>query len=433
MEVQIEELGPCRKRLNVVIPAETVGAHVDEVFKSANQQIRMKGFRPGRIPRKVLEARMGEAILAQAKESLIETGFRDALNERKIEFVGTPKLDVAEGALDPEGPLSFSVEIDLKPEVEVGDVKSIEIEARPAEATEEEVESSLQELANSKRTLTVTDDEMEEGDFAKVDLRYLLDGEEVAAKQGLQIHARIPVAGTDPEEFQERLKGRKAGEKTSLPIHYPDTFEKEECRDKDGDLEIEIKEVLRFQAPPIDEEFAKSFNFESVEEMKEKLRERIEEEKRRREEARQEEEILSTLYTEHPFELPEGLVEEEVAHRIANLVQEMKRSGMPEEEAKKRAEEAKGEIRQGAEQALRNLFLSEALAKKHKLFVTETDIENELRRIASENQVEVPKVRREFEERNLFGELRLELMTRKVREWLRKTARIVDSGEGDES
>ncbi len=432
MEVEIEELGPCRKRLKVVVPADRVGAHLEETFKAVNQRIRMRGFRPGKIPRRVLEARLGDEIRAQAKETLIEESFREAVRAHAIDFVGSPKLDVGDEALEEGRELSFSVELDTKPEVVVGEVEKIEVKARSTEPGEDEVEAALEELARTKRRLQKVEDGLEEGDFAKVDLCFRHEGRTILERKGLQIHARIPVAGTDPEEFQAKLKGSKAGDEVVVPLRFPDQFEKEEVRGKDGDVVVKVHEVLRFVSPPIDDELAKSLRFESLEELRADLRAKMAEEKAKEEERRQEEEILDALYAEHPFELPESLVQDELRHRLDHYARELERSGAPKEEIEKRIAEIRDEARKGAERALRDLFLCEAVAKKKKLFVTEDDVAAEIRRIASEHGVEPAKVRAKFEEDRLLPELRLELMSRKVREWLRKTAKLVDS-EGAEA
>ena len=432
MEVQVEELGPCRKKLNVSLPAEQVKSHVEELFVTANKQYQMKGFRPGKIPRKILEKQFGEAIIAQAREDLVEKGFKEAILSQKLDVIGTPKVELGEEEFDAEKPFNFMIELEIKPEVKVGKVKEIEIETMPTEITEEEIENGLKELAQAKRKLATVDEPVQEGDFVKVDQSFILDGESILERKGLQIHTGIPVAGTDAEEFKAKLTGQEKGAEIELPINFPENFEKEEARGKTGTLKLTILEALRFQAPEINDEFAKGYEFDDLEALTKELRSRMGEEKERQNNRRIEEEALDALFAENPFELPAKIIEEETEGRLKQFIEELKQRGVAEEQAKAQAEEARAEAEEDAKRTIRNLFLIEAIAKKEKLFVTETDVRNELQVIASENKVSLGDVQKEFETRNLFGELRLELMSRKVRNFLRETVTMTDK-QGSET
>ncbi|PIE24167.1 MAG: trigger factor [Planctomycetota bacterium] len=435
MDVRVEEVGPCRKRLSVTVPAETVKKHVDAAYKAANQQVRLKGFRPGRIPRKVLQKQMGDAILAHAKEDLVSESFREAIGSQKLDIVGSPRLDISEDSISETEALSYTVDCDLRPEVTVGDIKSIALERNSSEPTDEEMQGALDQLALSKRKLeTVADAELEDGDFAKVDMRYELDGEIILEKSGMQLSTRIPIAGTDAELFATKLRGLKSGDETEIELSYPEAFEKEEARGKEGKVHVKLSEIQRFVSPEIDDEFAKGFEMESADELREKLRERIREEKTRNEDFRLEEEILNQLFSQNEFPLPEGLVEEEANNRLKRYAEELEQQKASKEEIEKRVAEAREEATETSRLVVRNLFLVQAIASKEKLFVTEDDVRKELQRIASENNAELSAVQEHFEKENLFGELRFELSNRKVREFLKDKASITEAKpEEDES
>lgn len=427
MDVHVEELGPCRRRLQVTVPAETVKKHVDAAFRAANQQVRLKGFRPGKVPRHVLRQHLGASILAHAKEELVSESFREAIRARELDIVGSPRLDISEAEIQETEPLAFSVECDLRPEVEIGDIAAIRVERKPIEPTDDEMQGALEQLAQSKRKLeTVADAELEDGDFAKVDMRYELDGATVLEKSGMQLSTRIPIAGTDPEVFAAKLRGLRTGAETDIDVRFPDSFEKEEARGKDGRVHVTIREIQRFVSPEIDDEFAKAYDFETAEELRTKLRERIREEKERSDNARVEEEILDQLYAMHEFPIPEGLVEEEAEGRLQHYAKELEQQRVPKEEIQRRVAEAREEAMTTSHRVVRNLFLIQAVAQKKKLFVTEDDVRKEMQRIASENNVELADVNAHFEKQNLKGELRFELSNRKVRDFLKETVTISD-------
>ena len=431
MNVEIQDSGPSRKTLKVVVSPEQVKSHVQKVFRAANQQVQMKGFRPGKIPPHVLKAKLGDSILAEAKESILNETFQEAMRKQDFDIVGTPRLDVSQDPLDEEKSFEYSVDIDIRPEVQVGDIKSIVIERQPTEATDEDLEGSLEQLAQSKRKLQAVDDTIQDGDFAKVNLSYRLGSgdaaQEVTKKEGLQINSGIPIRGTDSEEFKNKLLEQGKGAKILVPITYPDSFEKEEARGKEGDVEIEILEVVRFVAPTLDDEFAKTFDFDSMDALREDLRGKISEQKSQMDEERIDGEILDKLFAQNEFVLPVGLIEEEISARAKAYAEDLERQGASKDDAQRQVQASKEELAAAARSGIRNLFLVEAIAKKQKLFVTETDIEAELKRIASENETSLQEVQKYFEEKKLFGELRMQLMNAKVREYLRKTAQLVDS------
>lgn len=429
MHVEILDSGPNRKTMKVAIPPERIRDHVAKVFQSANQQIRMKGFRPGKIPPKVLRDKLGDSILREAKEAILNESFKEAMAGQNFDIVGTPRLEVSTEPLDENKALEYSVDFDLRPTVEVGDIASIRVEKGATTATDDEITKSLDQLAQQKRKLGPVEDAVAEGDFVKVNVTYKLDGEEIAKKEGLQLNSGIPVRGTDAEEFKARLQEQRRGAKVTLGIAYPDNFEKEQARAKTGEVELELLDVIRFTTPPLDDAFAKAFDFESMDLMREELRKQIETHKGRMETTRVEEEILEQLYAQKPFDLPQGLVEAEAEARAKAWFEDMKKQGAPEADAQRRVTEAKDELEKAARTGVRNLFLVEAIAIKNKLFITETDIENEFKRIASENDTGVAEVKKYIEENKLFGELRLQLMNGKVRDYLKKTANLVDTPE----
>ncbi|MEZ5990192.1 MAG: trigger factor [Planctomycetota bacterium] len=427
MDIQVEDVGACRKRLQVKVPVERIKAHIDEMYKWANQNVRMRGFRPGKVPRKVLEQKLGSQLMSDAKQSLVEETFREVLREQTLDVVGTPRIEVGEAPLASDEEFGYSVELDVRPEVEVGDVATIEIEARPTEPTDDDVDNALQQLADNRRKIATVDGVVEEGDFVKADLAYRLGDEVLVEKQGLQIHTKVPIAGTDPEEYTHKLVGLEAGAEAVLPITYPENFEKEPARGQKGELSIKVCEVLRFQSPPIDDELAKGYEFDTLDAMRTELRTRIGEQKEASEHFRREQEILDKLFAEHPFELPEGLVQEETKHRLHHMGHDLEQKGMPKDQVEQRVEQARPEVEEEARLGVRNLFLVDAIGKKEKLFVTEGEVEARLRRIAEENQATYDQVRNWFEENRQLPELRLDLLNRKVRDFLRQKARMTDS------
>ena len=427
MEVQIAESGPCRRSLTITIPVERIKSHLDDVFKSASEQAKIKGFRPGRVPRRVLEQRYGTEILAEAKESLINRSFEEACQENEIAFIGRPEVEgIDDSPLDQESPLEFQVHVDIKPTVTLERVKGIEVTAQDTDVNDDDIKAGLDQLAEQKRSLQQVDEPVEEGDFVKADLLFKKGDELVHERKDSQLNTHIPVAGTDPEVFKNSLVGAEKDSVLTLELKFPDKFEKEEVRGEDGQVELHIHEVLRVTTPPIDDEFAKGFDFEDMAALRTELEKRIGEEKLQSNKNRIEQQVLDALTLENPFELPDTMVTNQRDHLLQQAEQEMKQRGMEEEAIVEELAKHKDEAAEEAERRVRVFFVLEAVARQEKIFVTESDMDVEFRAIASANSVSPDEVIKHYEENNLLGDLRLGLMERKVREFLRENAEITD-------
>jgi len=428
MEVQVAETGPCRKTLTIKVPPEKIREHVAQVYKTASDQADIKGFRRGKVPRRVLQQRFGDEILKEAKESLINTSFEDACKDHEIAFIGKPDVEgVDEAPLNEEQTLEFQVHLDVRPEFEVTNVKGVEVKAESSEVTEEDLESGLKQLAAQKRSLKTVEDPVEDGDFVKADLVFKKDGEEILTRSGAQLNTNIPVVGTDQQVFADKLRGADKGKVLEMEIKYPDTFEKEEVRGQEGTLQITVHQVMRVVPPPMDDDLAKGFDYDSLDALKDDLRKRIGEEKVTAETARQENAIIDTLLNDNPFALPQSLVKDQKQHLLQQLEGQMRQGGAGDDDVKQELVKHTEEAEKEAERRVRVFFLLDAIASSQKIFVTEGDMDVELRNIAAQNNVSPDQAREHYEKNDLLGDLRLSIMERKVREFLRDQAKITDN------
>lgn len=429
MDVQVAESGPCRRTLQIKVPPEQIKGHLDRAFANAARQVRMKGFRSGQVPRKVLEKRFGEAIRAEAKEQILNESFQSALRDHRLSVVGRPTIEgVDDSPVDEAAGFEFTVHFDVRPEFELGELRGIEIDAQPTEVTDEEVESACRQLADQKKTLEPIDAPVEESDFVKADLSFRDEsGAEVHRRDGAQLNANIPIAGTDPELFKSQLVGKEKGQELTLELTFPERFDVEAVRGKPGTVHATIREIQRVQPAPIDDELAKGFEFDSLDALRAELRTRIGEEKQRAEKARREGAILEILANEHRFDLPESMVEDQLEHSLKQYRQQLDQAKIPEEEAVQKVDEARGEARTDAERRVRFFFLLEAIARKEGITVDEDDVEAEVAEIAARQNVQRDDVLAFYRERNLLSELRLGILERKVRDFLRENAKITDT------
>ncbi len=429
MEVQVAESGACRRTLTIKVPAQQIKQHLDMMYRAAAQQVDLKGFRKGKVPRAYLEKKYGEAIQNEAKQELVKRTMHDACVQHELHVVGRAQVDGL-----PEGPLTnedieYTVTLDVRPTIELKDIKGLELKAEPTAVTDEDMEKALSDLAQQKRTLDTIDDAVGDGDFAKVDMTFRSeDGAEVSTREGQQINPNIPIAGTDPEAFKSQLVGAEKGQTIKVDLTFPETFDKEEVRGQKGSVDVVIHEVLRVQDPALDDEFAKGFEFDTIDALKEELQKRIGEQKEFNEKNRQGTQLLEIVSNDHPFELPESLIEDEVKHALAQFEQRMKENDIGEDEIKQKLEEVQDEARADGERRVRMFFLIDAIARQEEVGVGQNDVDLELEKIAAHHNAPLEDVRKHYGENNdAMNQLRLALLEAKVRDFLRENAKITDN------
>jgi trigger factor len=434
MEVQVAETGPCSRTLTITVPPTLVDEHLDQMYASARQQVQVRGFRPGKVPKQLIQKRFGPAILAEAKEQMLNRFFGDACRSKEISPVGRITIDDFETLeVRPGATLQFVAKIDVRPVFELGNVKGLQVDAFEPEASEADIDNALKEIAHQKRTIQTTAEPAQDGDFVKADTAFVdAAGSVVLERKAVQLNTRIAIHGVDETAYTAALLGATAGKTIEVPITFPDTFEKTAVRGQTGTVRLQALEILRVTPAPIDEAMAKGLEFDSLVALRADLKARISGEKQRIGRNRQEEQCLQQLFTTHTIAVPPSLVEEQQRAALANFAQRLKQGGGSDEDIRKRLEESQAEAQQDAERRVRLFFLIEAVAKQQKLFVTESDVEGELRAIAQANsnqeqQISPAQVREHLEKNNQLGELRLALLERKVRDFLRENAKIVDS------
>lgn len=432
MDVQVAETGPCSRSLSITVPPTLVDQHLDQMYESARQQIHLKGFRPGKVPRDLIQRKFGASILAEAKEQMLNRFFGEACRSKELSPVGHVAIDDFDKLeVKPGTALKFVAKIDVRPTFELKKARGLEIAAADTEATDADIDNALKEVAHQRRAIRTSTDPVADGDFVKADTSFVDGaGKAVHARKGVQLNTRVPIHGTEEAAYTSALLGATPGKTVQVPITFPETFEKESVRGKTGTVRVEVLEVLRVSPPPIDDDLAKSLEFDNLAALRADLKSRIAAEKTRIGRQNQEEQCLQQLLATHEIPVPPSLVEEQKRAALAAFQQRLEESGAAEAEVKKKLEESQAEAQQDALRRVRLFFLIEAVAQKQKIFVTETDVDNELRAIAAANSTQgtitAAQVRDHLEKENRLGELRLGLLERKVRDFLRENAKIVD-------
>ena len=355
MKSTVENLSPTRVRLNVEVPFEELKSDFDRAFKQLAQQVRLPGFRPGKAPAKLLEARMGRAaILEQVVNEALPARYSEAVAANDIKPLGQPDIEVTK--LEDGEQLAFTAEVDIRPEITLPDLSTLTISVDPIEIDDADVDKELQSLRERFGTLKGVDRPVDEGDFISIDLSATVDGEDVpeAKTEGLSHEVG---SGQLIEGLDEAVTGLKAGETKT----FTTKLVAGEHAGKDADVTVTVVSVKERELPEADDEFAQlASEFDTIDELNANLREQVERFKRIQQAEKIRDNALETLLGTVEVALPEKIVQAQIDDVVHNAIHELDHdearfAELLTEQGSSR-EEFDADTRSNAEKAVKTLY-----------------------------------------------------------------------------
>lgn len=426
MEVTLDRTAPCEATVHVTVPWNEFESELQSTLRRRGRNVRMKGFRPGKVPLKVLEKQFGEEARNETVNHFLSQAYRMAVEEHDLSPIGHERISLEKLELEPGNDIETSFSISLKPKIELGDVKGMPVESQLAPVLDEEVDAAIEDLRRqrSRPERLEGDEGLPEDGMALVQMSWLVGEEVVFERDGLRFSPAQPPQGFDPEAFRQALSGAKEGDAPEITITLPPDFEREELRGQEAVCRFVIAEAYRL-VPPSDEELCQLLEADSMDRVREIARERIGEAKAERENRRIEAELLERLIDQHAdMQLPEKMVESQLAGRKHQLEHELGETGADEETIASEIESQLPELRRTVERGLRAFFIVDAIAQAEGLKVRDEDLVAELQAIARRNQTPFEEVRDYYAENRLFDQMAIELLERKVRAFLREHADV---------
>jgi trigger factor len=308
ISTSVTELPESRVRVEAEVPPEEVEKRIAQAARALGRGMRVPGFRAGKAPAPVVIKRVGrEVVLDEAVRDSIGSWYSAAIDAAAIVPVGEPRLDM--GELPGHGqPLTFSIEIGVRPEAQLGDYKGLEVGKREPAASDEQVEAEIEALRERAGRLETVERPAETGDFVVMDYKGTLDGEPFAGGDGRDQMVELGSGRLVPG-FEEQLTGASAGDERTVEVTFPDDYGAEELAGNDAEFAVTVKEVKAKELPPVDDELAAEAGFDTLDELREDIRERLSEAEERRVDAEFREAVLDSAVTNAKVDVPEALVE----------------------------------------------------------------------------------------------------------------------------
>ncbi len=427
MKSSIEEISPVKKKLIVEIEADEVERKINKAYLDLGKQARLPGFRPGKIPMKVLEGRFGREVLNDVTRDLINDTLPKALEENDTFPLNMPSL---ENDLPKKGePFRYTAIMEVRPTFELNDYKGLEVEKEILSVGQEEVDRQIEEIRRARGQLRPVEEDrgVIEGDHVEFSFRGVENGTPVEGLKADDHMLRVGSGDFHPE-FERQIIGVRKGEPASVRVNFEEDYRDKNLAGKGIDFQIELKDIKEMELPGLDDEFAKGLggNVETFEDLKEEVRKELtkREEKRIDMEARTR--LTRQICDTVDFALPESLVEQELNGAIQNIMQNLSRSGMTVDQAGLNEDKLREELLPAAESRVKRMLVLAEIARQNDLSVTDEDVSNGFLNLAAETGQDPGIIRRFYETQNLMDSYRERLLEEKTLNFLINSSKIIE-------
>jgi trigger factor len=378
----IENLSPTRVRLAVEVPFEELKPSLDAAYKKIGAQVRVPGFRPGKVPPRVIDQRVGRAaVLEEAINEVLPRVYGKAARDAEIEPMGQPQIDVTN--VEDGQMLSFTAEVDVRPEITLPELEGLAITVDDVSVSDAEVDEQLAGLRDRFGTLKGVERPVETGDFVSLDLVAVADGVEVEGGSANGLSYEVG-SGDLIEGLDDAIVGKSVGDAAT----FATTLQQGENAGSDAEITATVNSVKEKELPEIDDDFAQlASEFDTVEELRDDLRTRLGRAKALAQGTQARDNVLAKLIETVDFPLPEGAVKAEIDHREHEIVHSLGHDDSLLERylatQGKTREEFNADLREGAEKSVRGQLLLDAIAHKNDVQIGDTELTEYLVREAA--------------------------------------------------
>lgn len=427
MRTQVEDISAVKKRLVVEIDAAEVDNELSAAYKRLGKTTKLPGFRPGRIPRGVLESYFGNQVKEDVARNLINNTISEALNEARTFPIGAPILEKDD--LKPGQMFQYSAVLEVRPVIELPEYEGLEVGKEILQVTDQDVENQLERIrqGNGKLETIEEDRAVGSGDYVVVDYE-VYDGEALVEGFGAS-DAVIKVGAHEFDaDVEEALIGMQKGGEKGVTVHFGEHHPRVDLAGKDVLFKVRVKELKTLVLPDMDDAFVEGLgaDFKSVDELKAKIGQEIRTAEERRIDQELKQRLIEKIAEKVDVELPPVLVESELQMRIENLKQSLKRSGADPEQAGLTDERMKVDLRPVSEKRVKNMLILGDIAREKGLKVGEEDLEEQFASLAASTGQDAAILRKYYEARELLDGLRQQLLEEKTLKYLVEHARISD-------
>ena len=424
MKANVEEISSIKKKVSIEISEDQVNKEVESFYKDLGKKAKIKGFRPGKVPRDILERYFKDYVKAEVIQKLIEETYPQALSETDLHPVSPPVIDP--GGFEDGKPFQYSAMIEVKPDIQLEEYTGLKIEGKKEEVKDEEVEERLKALQNLHANLKTISEArpIQTGDYVIVDYEARLGGKPLEGGKAIDFTVEVG-SGQFIPAFEEKLIGLKPEEEKEIEVSFPEDYGYQKWAGKTISFYVKIKEIKEKILPPLDDEFAKDLgDYSSFEELKVKLEGEIEKEKELALERQLKDQVVDQLLEINPFDVPESLVGEQAKAMVSDTKLRLAAQGVALKKLGVSEEKLQEDYKAMAQKQVRTFLILEKIAGAEGIAVTDEEADDRLREMSERMHQKFDVVKRYYEKNGLLPEVKAGIIRDKTLNFLLEKANI---------
>ena len=419
-DASVTEIDEVTTQFKVSIPADKVADEFDAAIASLQKNAKIKGFRPGKAPKQMVEKLHGSRVQFEVANRLISSSLQDLVNEHKIRMVGDPDIDIA--SMENGKPIEYTANVSIYPEPKITGLDKVEVSVPKREVSEEDIETVLNNFAQSKAKVEPLSfrTKAEKGDIINAVIEVNVEGEKPSPAEPVDIALG---EGALPEEVEAKIIGLECGSTTEVEIVVADDFPIEDMRGKKSHYKVSLNSLSQKVLPEINDEFAKSIEFggETLLELRMNIRERLEQEMERQSDMDKERAIVDRLLEKNPFKVPQAIVDDEIRYLLVqNGFIDPQKTNVKEISM----EPFREQLQPVAEQRVRSSILIDRIAKTEDIKAEESDFEKAVKEMAESNNITEEEVKKYLADKNRALNFAVEITRNKVLKYLSEKAKV---------
>lgn len=425
MKASIEEITPVKKRLTVEVEAEEVNRKIDEAYKELKKKAKVDGFRPGKVPRNILERHFGDQVTQDVKRGLLSETLPRAFEETKIFPVVMPVIE-DESLKAGEG-YKYIALMEVRPQFELKDYMGLEVEKEIVSVSDETLNSQLEEIrrVNSRMKPLDEDRGIQNDDCAILEYEAFEGERPIEGMKGENFLVRVGNSQFHPE-FEKGLLGLKSGESAEITVDFEQGHPNTKLAGKKVLFKVKVKDVKLMELPELNDDFAKSLgaDFNDLESLKNRIREDIKGREEKRVDRELKRKLLDRIAATVSFELPESLVESEMNYALETVKQNLLRMGSSFDKAGLKEDKVREDFRPASEKRVKDLLILGEIARLNDLTLSETELDEGFADLAKGIGQDPKVVRQYYEAKGLLDGFQDRLLEEKTLNYLVKGAKI---------
>ncbi len=421
MQVSVENTGSIGRKMTISLPASDIEDKIKQRLANLSKTVKLPGFRPGKVPKSVVEGRFGDQVMQEVAGEMIESSFRDALMKEEILPAGGPSIEPK--AITRGQDLEYVASFDVYPEIPKTSISSTTIEKPIVEVTDADIEQTLENMRQRQVEYKATEEPAKTDDRVTMDFVGTIEGEIFQGSDAKDFQLVLGSSNLLPD-FEDGLQGKKKGEEFTLGVTFPETYPAEEVAGKAAEFKINVKQVEQPELPTIDADFAKAMGVEDgdLDRLRGEVRQNLTRELQDRVRSHTRNEVMQALLIDNDFELPSQLVEEEISRMVQSMQAELKRQGlgdkMPEIDRSRHEEEARKRVSLG--------LIMQDIMKKNKMTADEARVRTRVENIAQSYEQPDQFVQWYMDDKDRLTQLQSMILEEQIVEKLLEDATVTD-------